>query len=86
MFSVMPGELVGPGELPVAIVPRALVGLLARVRANVLLEVRGLQVGLVAVGILALEVARSRHGVKRGREELAAYLVPLLLLLRYGAA
>ena len=54
VLPVVPGQLVRPGELPLAAFPGALVGLLARVRALVGLQVRALGVDLVAIGEVAL--------------------------------
>ena len=50
VFPVVPRQLVGPGEFPSAALPSALVGLLARVRPEVGLEVRGFRVRLGASG------------------------------------
>ena len=57
MFSVMTCELVRPCKLPTAIIPIALVRLLAGVRTKMLLQVRALQIGLVAIGEIALEIS-----------------------------
>ena len=47
VFPVMPRQLVRPRKLPAAAVPRALVGLLTRVRPLVGLQVRALGVDFV---------------------------------------
>ena len=49
----VPGQLVGAGKLPAAVLPRADVGLLTGVRPEVRLEVGGLGVALAAAGVLA---------------------------------
>ena len=46
VLPVVAGELVRPGELPVAALPAAAVGLLPRVRPLVRLQVRALRVHL----------------------------------------
>lgn len=51
VFPVVPGQLVRAGELPPAALPRAVVRLLAGVRAQVGLQVRALRVGLVTPGV-----------------------------------
>ena len=53
VLPVVPRQLVGPGEFPSAALPSALVGLLARVRPEVGLEVRGFRVRLGASGVRA---------------------------------
>ena len=50
VLPVVPRQLVGPGKLPAASVPRALVRLLAGVGPLVRLQVRALRVDLVAPG------------------------------------
>lgn len=70
MLSIVTRELIGPSELPVAVGPRALVRLLARMRPIVLLEVRALEIRLGAARKRALKIARSsgaRVGRGRGR-------------------
>ena len=49
----VPGELVGAGKLPAAVLPRAHVRLLAGVCPEVRLQVGGLGVALAAAGVLA---------------------------------
>ena len=77
VFPVMPRQLVRPRELPAAAVPRALVGLLARVRPLVGLQMRALGVDFVtgrevaavnlppleAVVVLAADRGRGRGQV-----------------------
>lgn len=53
MFTVVPRQLVRPGELPAASLPRAVVGFLASVRAEVSLQVRALRVGFRAAWVIA---------------------------------
>jgi len=48
VLAEVPGQLVGPGELPTAPVPIALVRFFTCVRAQVRLEVRALCVSLAA--------------------------------------
>ena len=66
VLAVVARELVGPGELPAAVLPRALVRLLARVRPQVGLQVRRFRVRLCAAGV--------RTGVRR--QPLAAPRAP----------
>ena len=54
VLAVVPRQLVRPGELPLAALPRALVRLLPCVRPLVGFEVRTLRVDLVAVGEITL--------------------------------
>ena len=49
----VPRQLVGAGKLPAAVLPRADVRLLARVRPEVRLQVGGLGVALAAAGVVA---------------------------------
>ena len=68
--AIVARELVGAGERLVARVPLAYVGTFARVHAYVRLEMRALEVALVAVGIRAHVVARlgrRRRGRRRRR-------------------
>ena len=54
VLPIVSGQLVRPGELPLAAFPRTLVRLLARVSPLVSLQVGALGVDLVAVGEVAL--------------------------------
>ena len=79
VLPVVPRQLVGSGEFPSAILPGALVGLLARVRPEVGLEVRRFGVGLGASFVVARvsreplaspgppSAALARHSVGRLR-------------------
>ena len=49
----VPGQLIGAGKLPAAVLPRADVGLLAGVRPEVRLQVGGLGVALATARVLA---------------------------------
>ena len=53
MLPHVPGELVGAGKLPAAVLPRADVRLLAGVCPEVRLQVGGLGVALAAAGVVA---------------------------------
>jgi len=57
MLPVMPGELVGPGEPPVAPLPGAAVRLLPRVRALVRLQVGALRVNLITAWFITLVIS-----------------------------
>jgi len=65
VLAEVPGQLVGPGELPSASVPKALVRFFARVRAQVRLQVRALGVRLSASGVAARVVGRRLFGPLR---------------------
>ncbi len=53
VLAVVSRELVTSRKLPPAALPRAVIGLLARVRAHVRLQMRALRVGLDTVGVRA---------------------------------
>ena len=53
MLPIVPGKLVRPGELPMAIVPRADVRLFSSVGPLMSLEMRALGIHLVAVLLIA---------------------------------
>jgi len=65
VLAEVPGQLVGPGELPSASVPVALVRFFAGVRAQVRLQVRALGVRLSASRVAARVVGRRLFGPLR---------------------
>ena len=67
MRPLVPGELVRPGEPPVALRPRALEGLLSGVAARVRLQVARLGVQFAAVGERAREDLVRIVQVRLGR-------------------
>jgi hypothetical protein len=76
VLALVPRQLVRAGKPPAAVLPRADVGLLPGVRAQVGLQVRGLGVGLPAPGLVAY-VQRRRFALQDNHN-----LLLLLLLLQ----
>lgn len=65
MLAEVPGQLVGPSELPTATIPIALVRFFTRVRAQVRLEMRALGVRLSASRVTTRVVGRRLFGALR---------------------